>query len=213
MNRKRIKAIAASCTLVGILILILLAGEYSREHDRVNRLEDTVSQLLDGLDTSQNALLSLSKAAAARREFLLSGDPAARDRYRQLVQSWKDESSTLDLVSTNKTFSSQARNFRNQGESIVGRLDSGMNPAAAKTAARSATAVPEDVKTDGLEQVAADFRKHVEDDIRRYCRDFQVASGWSRRWFLLGGSILFLLLVIESLVLHKAPPPTETQRN
>jgi CHASE3 domain sensor protein len=197
---KRGPAIAALSALCGILIVLFLVRLYLVERTRVNLLEVTTGQLLDDIDSSQDAHLALKDAEAAERAYLVTHDPADRNRYLRLVQSWKDEIGVLDLTSEHQAFAPQARKFAKAGAEILNQLDAAMSSAGTTTRLDSRGAVI--ARTDVFDKLAAEAHTAEDRELRRYTRRFETASGQFRRRLFLGASLLFLLVILEALCIR-----------
>lgn len=191
---KKLVTAAALSVLCSMLIVVFLVRLYLTERVRVNSLAGTISQLLDGIDSSQDARLALKEAEAAERDYLATRDPADRNRYLLFVQSWKDEIGVLDLTSEHRVFAPQAQKFEKTGYTILNQLEAAIASAGKRPAIGAGA--------DTLDKLAAETRTAQERELRRYAGRFEIASGHFRRRFFFGAALLFCLVVFEALCIR-----------
>jgi hypothetical protein len=194
MMPKNTVTAASLSVLCSMLIVAFLVRLYLAERVRVDDLEGIVSQLLDALDSLQDAHLALKEAEAAERDYLASHDPADHDRYLRTVQTWKDEIGLLDLISEHRAFAPQARKFEKAGAEALNRLEVAMSSGGKILAARAGT--------DSLDKLAAETRTAEERELRRYAGRFEIASGHFRRRSFFCAALLCCLVVFEGLCIR-----------
>jgi CHASE3 domain sensor protein len=202
-------AIAAFSVLCSVLIIAFLVRQYLVERARVSHLYFITSQLLDSIDSSQNALLALKEAEAAKREYLLTSDPADRKRYLQSVQSWHDEIGVLELNSEHQAFAPQVQKFDKAGAEILNRLEAAMSSGKSGSN-RIGSGNSGDAGMDSFDKLGGEARAAQSRELRRYGNRFETASGQFRRRFFIGAALLFVLVILEALSirqmgLHAAP--------
>ena len=188
------RAVPLALILVcGALIMLFLGQQYLAERARADALQDRAIQLLDIIDSTRSAALALKEAEAAKREYLLTHDPADRDRYLGFVQSWKDEAGVLRLISSREAFAPNVQKFAGTGEAIVKELES--STAAAGTNASAGTHV--------FDNLESEVRLKEEHTLFLFTARFQMFAGRFRRRMFLGASLLLGLVVLEAFWIHR----------
>jgi hypothetical protein len=123
---KRRGAMVALPLLLGSVIMLFLVRSYLIERPRANGLQPRIGNLLDIMDSTRSAASALNDAAAAERLYLLTHQPPERDRYVQAMQTWKDESAVIQLLSLAQTFAPTVKKLIAEGSTVAARLDQTM---------------------------------------------------------------------------------------